>query len=453
MKMDVESIHKWIQSLLDTKEEQQTFTLLLFMCQSISKIEFIEDDEYIMSLIRIISPYVNETHSIKEKIIQLIHQVYKKIQYIYHKKLSWKVWIKIIDLSFTCDDDIVSQLDTQMLDNIPLTFWESSHKILNSSCHRGSILLEVFTRFYNGLSLKILDTEKRCLTIVKEYIYFSDSSKFNVFITTFLLSLEIRNRCNKTIPSRYLNRYISKLNPMEKWSDIVFDVVIEHHTIESLKEIRKDVLSSKKMEKNTETKAFEIIQYKKKVKEEDKIDRDEAEPFFSKKELSNYERQQYKCIFKNPKEEYAWARLQKKTCSKCSIEKKLSDFNGNTSGTDAFDKQGYRLRRPECKECTIKVFRGKKEAKEKAKAFGISYIAPEGTLCAVCNKSSSIGNGIVFDHCHDKNIFRGYCCNSCNRSIGVLGDNVDGLLKAINYLLKTEKCKIIQDESGELIKM
>ena len=179
----------------------------------------------------------------------------------------------------------------------------------------------------------------------------------------------------------------------------------------------------------------------------------EAEPTFTKKELENYERQKDKCIFKTPKEEYLWAITQKKTCSKCNLEKKLSDFNGNTSGTDAFDKNGYRLRRPECNECTKNVNRGKTEAKKKAKELGIPYTAPEGTLCAVCNKPSTVGNGMVFDHCHLNNIFRGYCCNSCNRSIGVLGDNVDGLLKALNYLLKTEKCTIIQNEEGELVKL
>ena len=179
----------------------------------------------------------------------------------------------------------------------------------------------------------------------------------------------------------------------------------------------------------------------------------EKTPSFTEKEIKNYDRQKDKCIFKTPEDEYKWAKTQKKTCSKCLTEKILSDFNGNTSGTDAFDKNGYRLRRPECNICTKNVSKGKTEAKKKAKELGISYVAPEGTLCAVCNKPSSSGNCMVFDHCHINNIFRGYCCNSCNRSIGVLGDNVDGLLKAINYLLKTEKSKIIQNEEGELIKI
>ncbi len=174
---------------------------------------------------------------------------------------------------------------------------------------------------------------------------------------------------------------------------------------------------------------------------------------FTKKEMSNYSRQHDKAIFKTPNDEHLWAETQTKACSKCSIEKKLTDFAGNTSGTDAFNKDGYRHRRPECIECGKKVSKGKAEAKKKAKDMNISYVAPEGTLCGICNKAASSGNGIVFDHCHETNLFRGYCCNSCNRSVGVLGDTVDGLLKALNYLLKNEKCNIIQNEDGELVRI
>jgi hypothetical protein len=175
-------------------------------------------------------------------------------------------------------------------------------------------------------------------------------------------------------------------------------------------------------------------------------------PLFTQKELDNYLRQKDKAIFKSAQEEYNWAKTQTKNCSKCLQEKKLCDYNGNTSGTDAFDKNGYRLRRPECNECTKSASKGKNDAKKKAKELGISYIAPEGTECAVCKKTATTGNGIVFDHCHTNNVFRGYCCNSCNRSIGVLGDNVDGILNVLNYLLKSEKCTIIQNEKGEYVR-
>jgi hypothetical protein len=176
-----------------------------------------------------------------------------------------------------------------------------------------------------------------------------------------------------------------------------------------------------------------------------------SEVVFTENEISIYEIYKYKCKFPNPEKEFEWAKTQIKTCSKCNEEKKLCDFNGNTSGRDPFNKQGYRLRRPECKKCTKGVGKGKTEAKKKAKDLGIPFVAPNGSICGVCGKSASSGNGLVFDHCHEKNIFRGYCCNSCNRSIGVLGDNIDGILKVLNYLKKTDDRDIIQNEKGEFV--
>ena len=174
---------------------------------------------------------------------------------------------------------------------------------------------------------------------------------------------------------------------------------------------------------------------------------------FTEKERQHYVRQSSKCHFKTPDEEYNWAKTQLQICTKCSKEKALTEYNGNTSSSDAFDKSGIRLRRKECKHCTANAGKGKTLAKKLAKKMGISYVAPKGTLCAVCKKPASSGNGMVFEHCHVANVFRGYCCNSCNRSIGVLGDDVDGVLRVLNYLLKTEKVSIFQNENGELVKV
>jgi hypothetical protein len=173
-------------------------------------------------------------------------------------------------------------------------------------------------------------------------------------------------------------------------------------------------------------------------------------PTFSEKERNNYIRQQDSAYFSSPEEEYIWAETQFKICTKCGINKSLNCYRGNTSGRDAFDKSGYRLRRPECDDCTKKASYGKTEAQQIAKKEGIPFKAPEGTTCKICKKAPTKGNGLVFDHCHKKNVFRGYICNSCNRSMGVLGDNIEGLIVAMNYLLKSEPTKIIQDEDGQL---
>ena len=109
----------------------------------------------------------------------------------------------------------------------------------------------------------------------------------------------------------------------------------------------------------------------------------------TKREIEIYVEQKNKAHFDSPQKETEWALTQKKICSKCGENKVLTEYNGNTSGTDAFDRQGYRLRRPECKECTKKAQQGKNKAMTIAKIEGIPYKAPEGTKCAFCDKLTS----------------------------------------------------------------
>lgn len=173
---------------------------------------------------------------------------------------------------------------------------------------------------------------------------------------------------------------------------------------------------------------------------------------FTDNEYKLYANQKNKAKFVSPDEEYEYSKNKFKNCSKCFLEKPLTEYQGNTSGCDGFDKNGYRLRRPECKCCTSKAGKGKNEAKKIAKKTNIPYEAPEGTLCGICGKLEKKNDKLVFDHCHKTNRHRGYLHNSCNRSLGVLGDNVDGLIKALNYLNSTEKKIIVQDSVTNEIK-
>jgi ribosomal protein L40E len=43
------------------------------------------------------------------------------------------------------------------------------------------------------------------------------------------------------------------------------------------------------------------------------------------------------------------------------------------------------------------------------------------------------------DHCHTTGKFRGLLCSKCNNGLGMLGDNLEGLYKAIKYLEKAEQ--------------
>ena len=170
-----------------------------------------------------------------------------------------------------------------------------------------------------------------------------------------------------------------------------------------------------------------------------------------KNEHDKYEKYIDDIKYENPIMEWEqYTTIQYKICSKCSQNKLLSNYATNTSGRDPFTKDGYRNRRPECKDCGDKAGLSTKIAKKKSKSDGKPIKAPPGTLCEICENDKNI----VYDHDHETCEFRGWLCDPCNRGLGQCGDNIDGLLKRINYLLKTNKeliPKITQDPESCLL--
>lgn len=84
------------------------------------------------------------------------------------------------------------------------------------------------------------------------------------------------------------------------------------------------------------------------------------------------------------------------------------------------DRTNYRVK--SCRGC---------EKKENAELESIKKIAPpKPNSCDCCGKVAKL----YLDHCHESLSFRGWICNSCNFGIGSLGDNLEGLQKAIQYL-------------------
>jgi hypothetical protein len=41
-------------------------------------------------------------------------------------------------------------------------------------------------------------------------------------------------------------------------------------------------------------------------------------------------------------------------------------------------------------------------------------------------------------------------CDPCNRSLGVFGDDIEGVIRVANYLLKKEPGRRVQFEDGQL---
>lgn len=59
----------------------------------------------------------------------------------------------------------------------------------------------------------------------------------------------------------------------------------------------------------------------------------------------------------------------------------------------------------------------------------------QGQCCACCGAKQSQETWNI-DHDRDTNEVRGILCSNCNAGIGMLGDTVDGVQRAVSYLLK-----------------
>lgn len=135
-------------------------------------------------------------------------------------------------------------------------------------------------------------------------------------------------------------------------------------------------------------------------------------------------------------------------CKSCGLEAYTRDdlelFVKDSKGRSLYG------RKPKCKECSnIERLASKKKQGishrkgQLMKAYGITpeeyeWAMSTSDCCEKCGKTYNL----CYDHDHNvpKNIkaFRGILCSDCNAAIGKLGDTMEGLLEAINYLAKTD---------------
>ncbi len=120
-----------------------------------------------------------------------------------------------------------------------------------------------------------------------------------------------------------------------------------------------------------------------------------------------------------------------RVCSKCGAEHPLTEefFAKNQSTNTGGDKYF----RPECKVCTKKASDGKQ------KAFKLAGKPSRPLLGTPCDNCGRTNKPLVFDHDHRTLSHRGWLCDNCNRSIGMLGDDITGLTQALRYLQNADK--------------
>jgi hypothetical protein len=143
-----------------------------------------------------------------------------------------------------------------------------------------------------------------------------------------------------------------------------------------------------------------------------------------------------------------------KTCRKCGETKPLREFRLSRQATNTRNA----VYRSDCKTCSATAarrwFAENKERHKETRhrhamraTYGLTpeqyqdMLAAQGGVCAICGLDEPNAHGrtgtqfrLSVDHCHDTGRVRGLLCQKCNRAIGLLGDNVDLLRKAIAYL-------------------
>ena len=116
-------------------------------------------------------------------------------------------------------------------------------------------------------------------------------------------------------------------------------------------------------------------------------------------------------------ENYKTLSGETQVCRVCSKEKDVSLFNKHSHYSTGIDSR--------CKACHSKDAKLRKELRAK-------YQHIKKDTCACCGNEHS--KSLVCDHDHNTLKFRGWICESCNIGIGKLGDNLEGVEKALAYL-------------------
>ena len=131
-----------------------------------------------------------------------------------------------------------------------------------------------------------------------------------------------------------------------------------------------------------------------------------------------------------------------KVCTKCNIEKSLSEFNKAINGK--------LQKRADCKTCQSEwakernkiTYDSETKWKWSMKSTFNLTVEDYNTLfekqngcCAICNRhQTEFKKRLAIDHCHTTNVIRGLLCSSCNTALGLLKDDTNALQNAIEYL-------------------
>lgn len=84
-------------------------------------------------------------------------------------------------------------------------------------------------------------------------------------------------------------------------------------------------------------------------------------------------------------------------------------------------------------------------------SYGLDQEKYDALVTNGCQLCGSLTAGAYhLDHCHTTGVFRGLLCSKCNNGLGMLGDSIASLEKAIEYLKHTNinTTPLLKDSHG-----
>lgn len=119
-----------------------------------------------------------------------------------------------------------------------------------------------------------------------------------------------------------------------------------------------------------------------------------------------------------------------RVCAPCKMHTKRKHERKHYPKTLVFKRKKYANMSPMEKEVHYKRNRLSRY-RMTPEAFDALYQKQKGK-CAICEEFK--GQSLKIDHDHNTGQVRGLLCNKCNSGLGGLGDNIEGLRKALAYL-------------------
>jgi len=139
------------------------------------------------------------------------------------------------------------------------------------------------------------------------------------------------------------------------------------------------------------------------------------------------------------------------TCKVCEKELEATNFYWKPDGKykhSSLCRACYQLSRRAYQQDYMKTYNKpeycpEKREESRIKSYGLSLqeyddmMEAQGGGCAICGSSdpkTPRGGRFCVDHNHETNEVRGLLCSSCNRALGLFGDDPNVLSKAVVYL-------------------